>query len=248
MVALVTGWQWHPLLGATLLASGLGHAAVWWRWPERPRPLVPLMAWWGGLLAVAIAACSRLDPLSDARLSAHMVQHEVLTFAAAPLLVVGMRPVTLALLPRLGSPVARWGHALTRPRVTWVLAAVTLWVWHWPAFYDCALAHPVVHDVEHATLLTAYALYWSPFVAFGYAVAALRTDAARTLYLATGGTQSGLLGALLAFKGTAVYPHYVGVIASGELALRDQQLAGLIMLVSGAAVFVAAAPLTLRGK
>jgi len=244
VLSLITRWQWHPVLVACLLSAAIIHAAIWWQHSRRP---LSLAAWNAGLLAVAIAGCSILDPLSDVRLAAHMVQHEVLTFAAAPLLVAGMRPVTLAVLPRLG-PVARWGHWVTRPRIAWGVAAVTLWAWHWPPAYDVALAHPAVHDIEHATLLAAYALYWSPFVGFGHAVAALRTDATRILYLATGGTQSGLLGAVLAFRHTPSYPHYVDALGGGASALGDQQLAGLIMLVSGAAVFALAAPLVLRGK
>jgi cytochrome c oxidase assembly factor CtaG len=94
----------------------------------------------------------------------------------------------------------------------------------------------------------AYALYWSPFAPFGHAVPALRTDAARTVYLATGSAQCGLLGALLAFSPRAVYPYYVTTLASGNVALDDQQLAGMIMLLSGAAVFAVAAVLVVRGE
>jgi cytochrome c oxidase assembly factor CtaG len=105
-----------------------------------------------------------------------------------------------------------------------------------------------VHDVEHGTLLVAYTLYWSPFAPFGHAVASLRTDAARTLYLTTGGAQSGLLGALLAFAGTPAYRHYAAAPSGSEVALADQQLGGMIMLLSGAVVFAVAGALTLRDE
>jgi cytochrome c oxidase assembly factor CtaG len=242
----LAGWEWHPGLAAALGVAAAGYGAIWWR--QAPRSPSQLVAWAAGLCAVAVATSSAIDPLSDERLSVHMVQHEIFTFVAAPLLVVGMRPVTLWLLPRLGSPVARWGHALTRPLTAWIVAAAVLWVWHWPPAYDYALAHPTVHDVEHATMLTAYALYWSPFASFGHAVAALRSDAARVLYLATGGAQSALLGALLAFSQTPVYEHYVAGPAGTAFALRDQQLAGMIMLLTGAVVFAVAAMVTLRGE
>jgi len=243
---LLTGWEWHPVLVAALAVTGVGYVAIWRRGTAPSR--AALLAWQGGLFAIAVATCSGVDPLSDARLSAHMVQHELLTFLAAPLLVAGMRPVTLALLPRLGFPLARWGHALTRPRTAWMVAAAVLWGWHWPPAYDYALAHPAVHDVEHVTLLMAYTLYWSPFTPFGHAVAALRTDAARTLYLATGGAQSGLLGAVLAFAGTPVYRHYAAAPTGGEVALADQQLGGMIMLLSGAVVFALAGAVTMRDE
>lgn len=242
---LLTEWEWHPGLVAALGVAALGYGAIWWR--EVPRSRAELIAWVAGLGAIAVATSSAIDPLSDERLSTHMVQHEIFTFVAAPLLVAGMRPVTLALLPVLGAPIARWGHALTRPLTAWIVAAGVLWAWHWPRAYDYALAHPAVHDVEHATMLTAYALYWSPFTSFGHAVPALRSDAVRVLYLATGGAQSALLGALLAFSQTPVYEHYVAGPAGAAFALRDQQLGGMIMLLSGAVVFAVAAVVTLRG-
>jgi len=242
----VAGWEWHPVLVAALGVSALGYAAIWWR--ETAPSRRALLAWQGGLLAIAVATCSAIDPLADERLSAHMVQHELLTFLAAPLLVAGMRPLTLALLPRLGSPIARWGHALSRPRTAWIVSAVVLWGWHWPPAYDYALAHSAVHDVEHATLLVAYTLYWSPFASFGHAVAALRTDATRVLYLATGGAQSGLLGALLGFAGTPVYQYYAAAPTGSDVALSDQQLGGMIMLLSGSVIFAVAGALTMRDR
>jgi putative membrane protein len=228
---------------AGLVVAAGGYGILWS--VEGTHRLGPFVAWTAGLVAILVATSSAIDPLSDARLSVHMVQHEILAFVAAPLLVVGMRPVTTVLLPRLGSPVARWGHTLTRPRTAWILAAATLWAWHWPSAYDFALAHPAVHDVEHATLLAAYALYWSPFTSFGHAVPRLRSDAARILYLMTGGTQSGILGAVLAFHNTPFYTHYVALAGGG--ALGDQDAAGMIMLLSGAAAFVVAAAVTMRG-
>lgn len=242
---LLTRWEWHPVLAAALGVTAAGYGAIWWR--EAARSRAQLLAWLGGLVAIVVATSSAIDPLSDEHLSVHMVQHEIFTFLAAPLLVVGMRPLTLALLPRLGAPIARWGHTLTRPRNAWLAAAGVLWAWHWPPAYDYALAHPTVHDVEHATMLTAYGLYWSPFASFGHAVPALRSDAARVLYLATGGTQSAVLGALLAFGPTPYYEYYVAGPAGADVALGDQQLSGMIMLLSGAAVFAVAAVATLRG-
>ncbi|HUL02815.1 MAG TPA: cytochrome c oxidase assembly protein [Gemmatimonadales bacterium] len=243
---LVTRWEWHPVLAMGVSVSALGYAAIWWRQEVRSRG--ELIAWVGGLVAIVIGTSSAIDPLSDERLSIHMVQHELFTFVAAPLLVAGMRPLTLWLLPRLAAPLARWGHALSRPRTAWLIAGGVLWAWHWPPAYDYALAHPTVHDVEHATMLIAYALYWSPLTSFGHAVAALRTDAVRVVYLATGATQSAVLGALLAFSRTPFYEFYVAGPAGADFALRDQQLSGMIMLLSGSVVFVVAAVVTMRGE
>jgi putative membrane protein len=112
--------------------------------------------------------------------------------------------------------------------------------------YDLALARPTVHDIQHVTLLTAYGLYWRPFVPFGHAVPALRSGGARALYLVAGGSQSAVLGALLAFARTPLYAHYVTTAGTTESALNDQEVGGMIMLLSGAVVFAVAAALTIR--
>jgi putative membrane protein len=206
-----------------------------------------LVAWEGAVAAIAAATCAPMDALSDSRLSAHMVQHELLAFVAAPLSVIGAAPLGVVVLPWLGGTLARWGHALTRPRTAWLIAAVVLWAWHWPPAYDLALARPWVHDLEHLTFLLVYALFWSPFVPFGHAAAALRSGGARAWYLITGGGQSAVLGALIAFAPSPVYSHYV-TDAGAQAALRDQELAGAIMLLSGAVVFALAAAVAIRGE
>src|SRR3546814_7132584 len=54
--------------------------------------------------------------------------------------------------------------------------------------------------------------------------------------------QMGLLGALLTFSGSALYaPHLLTTQALGMSPLQDQQLAGLIMWVPAAGLYLGAA-------
>src|SRR3546814_5156702 len=54
--------------------------------------------------------------------------------------------------------------------------------------------------------------------------------------------QRGLLGALLTFSGSALYaPHLLTTQAWGMSSLQDQQLAGLIMWVPAAGLYLGAA-------
>jgi putative membrane protein len=60
--------------------------------------------------------------------------------------------------------------------------------------------------------------------------------------------QMGLLGALITFAGAPLYaPHWLTTTAWGLTPLEDQQLAGLIMWVPAAAVYLAAALMLLGG-
>jgi len=54
--------------------------------------------------------------------------------------------------------------------------------------------------------------------------------------------QMGLLGALITFAGAPIYaPHLLTTLAWGMSPLEDQQLAGLVMWVPSAALYLAAA-------
>src|SRR4029453_16223165 len=99
-------------------------------------------------LAFVIALVSPLDALSGALFSAHMTQHMVLMLLAAPLLALSAIPtVALWALPRgWAHAVGRWWgrsavvrpiwRAASQPIAAWVIAAVTLWVWHVPSLYQ----------------------------------------------------------------------------------------------------------------
>jgi len=126
-------------------------------------------------------------------------------------------------------------------------STAVLWLWHAPTAYDLALAREPVHRLEHLSLLGVYLVYWRPLMRTGGPFPVLRSGASRALYLLAGGTQSAVLGALLAFAGTPYYRHYMATASAwGFTPLADQALGGAVMLFSGAAVCVAAAALTIR--
>src|SRR5699024_360615 len=128
-----------------------GVARIWSRaGAGRGIPRWRVIAFAGGMLAVAVALLSPLDALGDALLTAHMVQHLLLLVVAPPLLVLGT-PITptLVALPQQwrGTVTKTWYRSnaarrgwrwLNQPAVAWGLAAIVLWGWHVPFAYEAA--------------------------------------------------------------------------------------------------------------
>jgi putative membrane protein len=247
-------WGLDPLVVVSLAVSGwlyLRGVRKLWRAAERGRGIRRWEAWAyaGGWLALFIALVSPLHPLGEVLFSAHMTQHELLMLVAAPLVVLG-RPV-IAFLWALPLTWARrvggWSKAtwfqhtwqtITNPLTAWIIHAAALWVWHVPLLFQATLKSDLVHTLQHVCFLGSALLFWwalmhGPQGLMGYGAA--------VLYLFTTSVHSGILGALITFTGTVLYPAYSKTTASwGLTALEDQQLGGLIMWVPAGLVYIVA--------
>ena len=196
------------------------------------------------LAAGAIALGVALGPLdgpADARLSAHMAQHLLLVTVAPALLALGA-PVRAILraLPRGGrrrlarALRSRPAHLLTSLPVALALSAATVVAFHLPPLFGAALAHPLVHDLEHALLFWTSLLVW---------VCVLGVDPVPRRAGAIGGLAAlvalmipmAVVGAAYLGAGHVLFAHY----APGGPA--DQRSAGTIMWLGGMAVLVPAA-------
>jgi putative membrane protein len=122
------------------------------------------------------------------------------------------------------------GRSLLLPSIGYTAA---IWAWHIPAGtrrHSC-LARCIVAMI--ATLLGVSLWFWG-------AVLRARLEALPTLLLML--MQTGMLGALLTFAKAPLYPLVAaGAAALGRAPLADQQLAGLLMWVPMALIFLAAA-------
>lgn len=204
-----------------------------------------------GLAAVAIAIVSPLDAVGHSLLSAHMAQHALLVAVAAPLIALSRPwPVLARGLPR---PSARLGSRLWRPLrrarrrlpvAGWALLVLALhvgavWLWHTPAVYALALESPALHALSHATLFAAALLFWAVLVAAGRRAGVGRAAGIALAFGAAAGT--GILGALLAFAATPLYPEHAAGAAAWDISLiADQQLGGVLMWVPGGTVYLIA--------
>ncbi len=208
-----------------------------------------------GLLVLAVALLSPLDPIGDSYLlSAHMAQHVLLSDIAPALLILGLRrpllPLGLSREALLAvAPGGRFGRVLARLTSPWLaipLWVVATWVWAIPSVFDFAAQHPMVHAFEHATLFyTGLALWW--LIIDPLPRARLRPGGERLALLGFSRLASAAVCVPLTWLTATEYPLYASAPrAFGISAINDQHLAGagmcfiefLVFGIAFAAVFV----------
>ncbi|GAB2943890.1 cytochrome c oxidase assembly protein [Micromonospora polyrhachis] len=194
-----------------------------------------------GTLVGLVSVSAPMEHLAEELFSAHMAQHLLLSFVCAPLVVLGRPAVVFAVA--LGHRYARVVRPLRRLAVRTrgrssalvVLAALHIvpWLcWHVPASYDLAVRLPVVHVVEHVTLvLSGMVLIW-------LVLGRVPTAPAFALLL-TGMATMGALAAVLAFGTVPLYTGHTPQVWD-LTALEDQQLGGALMWFPGSLAYVVA--------
>jgi putative copper resistance protein D len=244
-------WAFSPLPIVGVIAAAVGY---WWlvrrvaaRHPRNPVPSHRHWAWYGGLAAIVAALLSPVETYSGALLTVHMVQHLLLQFVAAPLLLLAA-PVTLLLRAAnpdvrrvlLGVLHSRVIRAVTFPLVTWLLFAAVNWGWHFSELYDQALEVESIHWFQHATLFAAALLFWFPVIGADPGPWRLPYPA-RLFYLFLAMPQNSFLGVAIMNAGDVLYPHYATLARDwGPDPLVDQQAAGTLMWVWGDLTFLVA--------
>jgi putative membrane protein len=199
---------------------------------------------------------SPLDATGDGYLiSAHMLQHVLIGDVAPALGLAALRgpllfffaPAGIVRLATQRRRVRRALHAISRPDASFAIWAGTIAAWHVPAAYDYALAHPLVHQAEHLSFVAAGALVWMQLVDPARRHALSREQ---RLEYAAGIFLCGLvLSAVLMLSAGPLYPAYAHqeIRLFGWSALRDQQLAGGVMLVEQSLALGACAVFLTRG-
>jgi cytochrome c oxidase assembly factor CtaG len=213
---------------------------------------VPYVA---GIGVLAIALLSPLDAIGDSYLlSAHMMQHVLLSDVAPALIVLGMRSPVLPLglrrsTLRAVAPGTSSGRVLAKVTSPWLvipLWVTATWLWAIPAVFDYAAQHQLVHAFEHATLFyTGLALWW--LIVDPLPRARLRPHGQRLALLGFTRLASAAVCVPLTWMTSVQYPLYAGAPrAYGLSALNDQHLAGasmcfvefLVFGIAFAAVFI----------
>lgn len=174
-----------------------------------------------GLAALLVAALPPVHDLAEGDVAWHMVQHLLLTAVAAPALGVALADVVVR-APQVARGIRRGVLARWAPVGAAVAHVAVLVAWHVPALYDAAVATPVLHAAEHATLLATALWFWAA-VAHHARRRAAPVALLGLFVVATGGAAFGVL---LMFLDRPVY-------ALAET-LTEQQVAGALMAGGGA--------------
>jgi cytochrome c oxidase assembly factor CtaG len=144
------------------------------------------------------------------------------------------------LRPVLALPGVDRLRILTHPLVALPVWAVNLYIWHLPFLYEAALRHDSVHALEHFLFFTCGALMWSPVVETLPAPEWFGTGW-KLGYIAVVRLVETVLGNVLIWSSTVFYPFYEeGLPKWGITAIEDQNLAGVVMMIEGSIVTLAA--------
>jgi cytochrome c oxidase assembly factor CtaG len=261
LVRIADRWSWRPEVLVPLVLLAAVYVRGWGRLVRagRGRPRASgarLAAYLAGLASVVLALCSPVEYLAELSFSAHMVQHQLLTMTAAPLLLLGdpfprllwglprgMRRPVAALFVRPG-PARRALRTLTWMPVAGVLYTVTLWGWHHPRAYEAALRLPRLHDLEHLAFFGAALLFWWPVVNPAPRLRRLTGGTmygVRIAYVILATAQNTLLGAVLGLSERVFYPTYAAAprLLAEWGPVDDQAFGGGIMW-SGSHMFLLA--------
>lgn len=261
--ALSPGWTWDMWITAPLIIGGFSFLAGWvriWTRSGRGRGGLRRRALWfgAGWVLLTAALVSPLHQAGERSFAAHMLEHELLMLAAAPLIVLS-RPLAILLwalptrlrlawaIPANARPVRRSWQTLTHPATATLLQAAALWGWHAPALFDLALMSPGWHIAQHLSFLVTALLFWTAMLRGIYRCPTREKPAARSgiaaLCLFMTSLVSGALGALMAFSQSPWYRGYadLGMTPFGLTPSEDQQVAGLLMWIPGGLVHAGAA-------
>lgn len=250
-------WSFEPpvllglALGAVLywlglrysIAAGLHQRYPWWR----------PVCYGAGLAAIVVALESPIDTWAATYLWAHMAQHLLLIFVAAPLVLFGapMMPLWRAIPLAARRTSLRWlmSHRRPRrialganrlfnaPRAVWILFVGDFLAWHVPALYDLTLRNQSIHDAEHLLFLGTALLFWAQVIPSAPLRPRLGYGAQAGFTLSAGFAMQAVAMALT--YGGPLYVHYARVARprGASTALVDQTTAGALMNLAGAILF-----------
>jgi putative membrane protein len=233
-------WTWQPYVGVWLLVIALG--AAYGRWVRRMtggRP--PARSWrtWSfatGLLALWVALDWPIGTLAAGYLaSLHMLQFLLVALIAPALLLLGIPPRNWPSLTGQDSGF-RLLRAVTHPVAAFVVFNLIVVFTHWPLVVDGLMRSQAGSFLIDALWIVGGLALWWPILApiperpgFNYPL--------KIAYLIAVTITTTVPFVYLTFSSLPVYATYeLAPPVSGLTKRQDQQLAGLLMKLGGAAV------------
>jgi len=239
--SLLTSWTLDPLQLAPIALV----AFAYWRRVRTLRSRGTRVPAWRrlvfalGIALLVLAYASPIAAIAEQELfSFHMLQHVVIGDLAPLCLLAGLTGPILRPLLAL-RPVERL-RVLANPLLALPVWAANLYLWHVPFLYEAAVEHSAVHALQHICFFTAGAIMWLPVLETLPAPEWFGTGP-KLAYIAVVRLVETVLGNVFVWAGTVFYPVYAsGEELWGVSPLRDQGLAGAVMMIEGSVVTIAA--------
>jgi putative membrane protein len=199
--------------------------------PSRPVSRFEAGSFAAGLISLWLVLSWPVHDLAeDFLFSAHMVQHLVIMFLAAPLLLLGIPGWLLRAVIGHGQ-LFRMVRAVTRPFPAFVIGNSALILLHLPPIIEAQASSPIVHGLMHQAMLVSGLVMWMPVLSPLPELPRL-TRSLQMLYLFLHSILPTVPGAFITFSETPLYDHYkTSPRLWGATPLDDQQIAGLIMKI-----------------
>jgi putative membrane protein len=240
---LYLGWQFDPVLLGSLITGTFLYVLAVGPLRSRLAPNEPFnrtraLLFFLGIFVIYAAEGTPLHDLSERySFSAHMVQHLILNYFAAPLLIWGCPTwlLRVMLLNRAVKPVAT---ILSNAVLASLVFNIGISLWHIPAIYDAGLQNSSIHHFQHIIFLTLSVISWWPVMSRIDELPRLNYGL-QILYLFITSTvlQIPLFG-ILTFSNQAFYPTYINAPrVFMESPVDDQAMAGVIMKVLGLIIY-----------
>jgi putative membrane protein len=235
-----THWHNEPyLVGGIILlawsyALGTGPFRARLAPPGTPYPARHAVCFYSALVIFYLAVGSPLDQAGERfLLTAHMVQHMLLIYPAAILMLSGLPPWLVSRFTGRQS-LRRPLSVLFHPAACASIYTLVISLWHLPTFYDWALQVKSIHIIEHISFFTAALLYWWPLFSPSREYPQSKY-AMQMLYLVAVTLLMTPLFAYLAFSEDILYPtyEYAPRLIAGFSASQDQLLGAATMKLGG---------------
>lgn len=235
-------WQLDPTLIGGLLALGICYGLAVGPLRSRLAPHASFPSGQAGLfyLALILVYLTEGSPLHDLAerysFSGHMLQHNLLSYLAAPLLIRGtpawvLRPL---LLNRYMAPAAR---ILTHPVVAFALFTLFFSLWHIPVIYEGALHNSALHHFEHVLFLVTSFFMWWPILSPLPELPRLHHSLQLLYLFVLPLAQLPVFGAVT-FSDHLLYPTYAAASSVTPWdPHHDQALGGVLMKLAGMFAF-----------
>lgn len=230
---VLVGWLWALAAGpfrSRLLASANPGAPA----NDPGFPKGHAARFYAALVFFYLAVGSPLDQIGERFLfSAHMFQHQLLTYPAAVLFLLGLPAWMIdPLIERALS--ARLRAFLFNPIICGLIYSLVIGLWHSPSLYDWALRDKLVHVGEHLMFFGAALFYWWPILSPSRRHPPA-SAAVQMLYLVGVLIAMTPLFAYVTFSSDILYPTYEFAprLIADFSAADDQLLAGVMMKLGG---------------